>query len=83
MLLFLGHFLKTGVFSLIPPRVNPQSTSGAGRLVHVFGRRLAPEAMPQAASSEATSAEAKTLSATVTGRQSATPSHLGGVPLTP
>ena len=47
MLLFLGHFLKTGVFSFIPPRVNPQSTSGAGRFVHVFGRRLAPEAMPQ------------------------------------
>lgn len=75
MLLFLAHFLKTGVFSFTPPRVYPQSTSPTGRFVQVFGRRLAPEAMPQAASRVATSEEAKTLSSTFTGRQSATPSH--------
>eukprot|EP00966_Prymnesium_polylepis_P286821 6625031-Prymnesium_polylepis.1 len=62
MSIFLGHFHRTAGFSLVPPVSQPQSTSFPGRLVHVFGRWLAPAASPHAASKTAISDGEKRLS---------------------
>ena len=45
------------------------------RDVHVLGRWLAPAAIPQAFSKAVTSEDVQMVSATLTGKQSATPSH--------